>query len=197
MVNLNLQNTYEWGFYPPLRQQQALYNYLYRNNNSLGNRYHDSINYPQIKQLHSRTAALLNTISGIQVKMVQESEGKPGMPALSDAQIRQTETGPEIQYNLLSRPFHPGAVKDFLLPGCSSRQELDAALTDYIKFISGLITHEDLKKLPGLLEPSVSLPAAIPEDGGISLMSGLNSLELLKNSVLSVESFVLITGAGK
>lgn len=129
--------------------------------------------------------------------MVQESEGKPGMPAISDAQIRQTETGPEIQYNLLSKPFHPDAVKDFLLPGCSSRQELDGALTDYNKFISGLITQADQKKFLGLLDSSVSLPKAIPEDGGISLMSGLNSLELLKSSVLSVESYVLITGTGK
>ncbi|MCX6254333.1 MAG: hypothetical protein NTV31_07640, partial [Bacteroidia bacterium] len=197
MVNLNLQNTYERGFYPQVSQQQAVYNYLYRNNNSLVNKYHDSINYPQIEQLHSRTASLLKTISNIQVKMVQESEGKPGMPAISDAQIKQTETGLEIQYNLLSKPFHPGAVKDFLLPGCSSRQELDAALADYNKFMSGLIAQEDLKKFLGLLEPSVSLPAVIPEDGGISLISGLNLLELLKNSVLSVESYVLTTGTGK
>jgi hypothetical protein len=197
MVNLNLQNSYERGFYPQVSQQQAVYNYLYRNNNSLVARYHDSINYPQIEQLHSKTAALLNMISSIQVKMVQESEGKPGMPAISYSQIKQTETGPEIQYNLLSNPFHLDAVKDFLLPGCSSRQQLDAALADYNKLISGLNTQEDLKKYLGLLEPSVCLPVVIPEEGGISLMSGLNSLELLKSSLLSVESYILTTGTAK
>lgn len=196
MVNLNLQNSYEKGFYPQLSQQQAIFNYLYRNNNSLVNRYHDSINYPQIEQLHSRTTALLNTISSIQVKMVQESEGKPGKPAISETQIRQTDAGPEIQYNLLSKPFHPDPVKDFLLPGCSSRNELNSSLADYDKFISGLNKQEDLNKFRGLLEPSVCLPGAVTEESGISLMSGLHSLDLLKSSVLTVESYVLTAGTG-
>jgi len=191
MFNLSLQYSYEDGFYPHQAQQQTMYNYMYRNNNSLLIRYHDSLSYPQMEQLHSGTTKLLNLISSIQVKMVQESEGKPGMPAVSDDQIRQTEAGPEIQYRLLSNPFPPGPVRDFLVPGCSSREELNTALTEYSKFISSLNPGEDIQKYISLLEPSVYLPVEIPESGGISLMSGLHSLELLKNSLLTVESKML------
>jgi hypothetical protein len=55
LVNLNLQHSYEDGFFPHQEQQQVMYNYLYRNNNALVTRYQDSISYPQIAQLHSRT----------------------------------------------------------------------------------------------------------------------------------------------
>lgn len=191
LVNLNLQRSYESGFYPHQDQQMAIHNYLYRNNNSLMSRYQASISYSQMEQVHSRTAELLNFICNIQLKMIQESEGKPGKPAVSEAQVKQTETGPEIQYRLLSKPFHPGPVRDFLLPGCSTRADLDAVVKDYMGFISDLKSGDDLQKYVNLLDASKYLPAESSEEWGISLMSGLHSLELMKNSVLTIESYVL------
>lgn len=191
LINLNLQNSYEEGFYSNQQQQQALYGYLFRNNNSLMTRYHDSLCYPQMEQPHAKTISLLILIGDIQKKMVQESEGEPGKPALSEDQIRQTETGTEIQYTMLSNAFHNAPVRDFLAPGCSTREELNLALTEYVKYISGIIPEEDLQKYKSLLDPSLYLPGTMPDGTNISLMSGLHSLELLRNSLLTVESKML------
>jgi hypothetical protein len=191
LINLNLQHSYEEGFYINQEQQQAMHSYLYRNNNSLMIKYHDSLSYPQMEQLHAKTASLLSLIGNVQAKMVQESEGEPGKPALGKDQILQTEMGTEIQYMKLSKPFHPAPVRDFLAPGCSSREELNSAFMEYIKYITGLIPKEDVQKYTTLLAPSTYLPEAKPEGAKISMISGLHALELLKNSLLTVESNML------
>jgi hypothetical protein len=191
LINLNLQYSYEEDFYSHQEQQQALYGYLYRNNSSLMTRYHDSLSYSQMEQLHLKTISLLTFIGDIQAKMVQESEGEPGKPALSQDQIKQTETGTEIQYKRLSKAFYYAPVRDFLASGSSTRDELNSALTEYAKYISGMIPEEDPQKYTNLLEPSLYLPGTVPEGTNISLMSGLHSLELLKNSLLTVESKML------
>lgn len=193
MVNLNLQNAYDEGYYFHQEQQHILYNSRYTNNLSLMGQYSDSSGYPLMGKLHSKTTGLLDLIGNIQTKMVEEAEGKPRMPAASPVQISQTERGPEIQYNLLSRPFHPGPVRDFLFPGCTSRQQLNTALKEYLNYISGLSSEEDIQKYKGLLDSSIYLPGELREGAGISMMSGLHSLELLKNSILTVESYMLKT----
>jgi uncharacterized membrane protein len=191
LINLNLQQNYEEGFYSHQAEQKAMYDYLYKNNNSLMIRYHDSLSYPQIEQLHSRTAELLSFISDIETKMISEADGKPGMPVVISDQIIQTETGPEIQYMNISNRFHPAPAKDFLLPGTSSREELNSLLKDYVDYLSGLIPGEVFQKYTSLLEPSIYLQGTFSDDSSISLMSGLHSLELLKNSLLTVESKML------
>ncbi|HUX95822.1 MAG TPA: DMT family transporter [Bacteroidales bacterium] len=191
LINLNLQYLFEEGFYSQQEQQQALYGYLARNNNSMMTRYHDSLSYSKMEQLHAKTINLLTLIDDVQIKMVQESEGEPGEPALSQDLIRHTETGTDIQYRKLSRAFHRAPVGDFLVPGCNTGTELNSALTEYKNYLSGMIPGEDLQKYINLLEPSLYLPETMPEEGAISLMSGLHSLELLKNSLLAVESNTL------
>jgi hypothetical protein len=190
LVTLNLQRSYENGFYPNQVQEQAMYNYLYQNNTSMVTRYHDSAGFPQIKQLQSRTNEILNYISGVQIKMIQESEGKPGEPAVSADKIKQTETGVEIQYRLLSNPFHPAPVNDFLMPECTIRKNLDATVNDYIDYLAGLSQGEDLKKFAGVLATANYLPSGVP-DRPTTLMSGLHSLEFLKTCVLAVEADVI------
>jgi hypothetical protein len=188
LINLNLQYSFEEGFYSHQEQQQALYGYLSRNNNSLMTRYHDSLNYPKMEQLHAKTVSLLTLIGDVQTKMVRESEGEPYKPAISQDQIRQTETGTEIQYKKLSKAFHRAPVRDFLAPGCNTREELNSALKEYTNYISGMIPGEDIQKYTSLLEPLNYFPESMSKDTNISLISGLHSLELLKNSLLIVES---------
>ena len=195
MINLNLQYAYEDGFYPNLEQQQAMYDYLSRNNNTLIASYSDSSGYQQIEQVHSRTTGLLALISKIQVKMVQESEGEPGRPAISQDQIRQTESDPQINYRLLSKPFHPAPVRDFLLSGSSSRLELNTALKEYKMFVSALMPDADTAEYANLLESSTYLPDDGSDGSSISMISGLHSLELLKNAILTVEADILKTFA--
>jgi len=191
LFNLNLQYAYEDGFFPQQEQQQAMHKFLYRNNSQVMTQYRDSLCYPQMERLHSATNSLITLIASIQVKMVREAEGKTGAPAVTDDQVTQTETGVEIQYRRLSKPFHKGPVIDFLMPGCSSREELDTAILEFKNLISELASNGDSKKYMSFLEPTLFLPPAISKDTGISLISGLHSLELLKNSLLAVETNLL------
>jgi drug/metabolite transporter (DMT)-like permease len=195
LININLQRAYENSFYPYLEEQQLMYGVISTRNNSLLAKYHDSLSYPQMEQIHLRTGKLVSYINDIQLRMVRESEGMPGQPAVSHDQIKQTETGPVIRYNLLSDPFHPSLLKDFLLPGTSSRKELDSLLKDYSGYVSGLLDVKDLQLITDLLMPSNYLLEGLPEDRMVSMMSSLHSLELMKNSLLTAESYLLNTVA--
>ena len=93
MLTLSLQQSYQDNYYPNNEQQKALYHYLLMNNNSLISSYKDSSNYHEMEKLHLKTAEILATLSNIEKRMVQESEGQPGKPAVSARQISQTETG--------------------------------------------------------------------------------------------------------
>jgi len=188
LFNLSLQYAYEDGFYPHQQQQQELFKYLYNKNSSFVNIYKDSSGCTEIEKLHSSTNGLISIIEKIQVKMVRASEGEPGKPAVADEQILMTEQGIEIQYRMLTRPFNTGPAKDFLLPGCTSREELDKAIRDYCNLISDLVPEGNREKYRTFLEPSVYLPADSAENPGVSLMTGLHALELLKNGILTMES---------
>ena len=136
MLTLSLQHSYQDFYYPNNDQQIILYDYLFRNNSSLINKYHDSLAYEKMEQVHSKTTVMLAVISNIQDKMVQESEGQPGKPAVSASQISQTNSGQEILYTKLSRPFDQEPAKAFLLPGCSARKELTSSIAEYESYIS-------------------------------------------------------------
>ena len=105
-------------------------------NQSLINQYRDSSCYKLMEQIHSNTTGLLTLIGNIETKMVAESEGRTAMTAPDPILTVQSETGPEIQYNLLSNPFNTAPVRDFLLPLSSSRQEIENAVLEYEKYLS-------------------------------------------------------------
>ncbi len=153
--------------------------------------FRDSLTISVAEQIHGKTTDLLQLIDDTGTKMVAESEGKPGLPEFNPRQIIKGESGSEIQYNLLTNPFNTEAVKDFLLPGCSYRQKIDAALTNYINYLSGLKSGGEIKLFKGLIDASIYLPGENPKNSEISLMTGLHSLILLKSSLLTVELYAL------
>ncbi len=193
MLTLSLQHSYQEFYYPNNDQQKALYDYLFRKNSSLISRYKDSSNYHEMEQLHSKTTEILAIISNIQKKMVQESEGQPGKPAVSNGQINQTETGQEILYRELSKPFAPGPAKAFLTPGCSTRNELNSSMAEYVNYLTGITPAEDMLKYKKMLDTGIFLPVVNIDYGKITLMGGLHTLEIMKNGLLTVESCVLNT----
>jgi hypothetical protein len=193
VINLNLQDSYKDGYYSNLNQQQALFNYNYNYNKALVSENRDSGNYIKMEQLHSMTDRLLATVCSIQVKMVEQSEGKPDIRTDDMAQVKQTENGPEIQYALLSNPFQIGLVNSFLLQNSNSRQELNEAVTGYLNYLSGLASPDDFLKYKRILDSSIYFTDPVPDTKRISLMSGLHSLELFKNSLLTLERSMLNT----
>jgi hypothetical protein len=191
LVNLNLQHSYQDRYYTTNNQQNALYDYLFRNNNSLISRYHDSLSYQKLEQLHAKTTGILSVISNVQEEMIRESEGEPGKPAVSADIIIQNETGNEILYRKLSNPFNIIAVRDHLLPNCKSRQDINLAMSGYLDYLTGLVPGEEISRYKKLLDTSTYLPGNDPGNGMLSLMSGLHSLEVMKNGILTAESCVL------
>jgi hypothetical protein len=191
MVTLNLQRSYDKGYYVNYEQEKAVYNYMYSHNRACIAQYHDSSFYPVMEQLNSRTNELLKLINTIELKMVSESEGKPGNPAENPPQVFQTENGQEIKVEFLSKPFHPLPVNDFLLPGTASRTEIEKGMRGYRNFLSAIIPAGQLQYLNQMLDPSTYLPSKNPDGRKVSLLAGLHSMELLKNSLLAVESYSL------
>jgi hypothetical protein len=190
MVTLNLQNSYQTYYYRNNEQQTYMNNYLFRNNRVKASML-DSLRYLKAEQLHDRTRGVLAIISNIQEKMVLESEGKPGKPAVSSDLIYLTEAGKQILYFKLSKPFNTNPPKDFLFPGCSARKELNSSMAEYVNYLTSITPTEDLLKYKNLLNMETFLPAGNPKEGGMSLMSGLHNLEIIKNGLLTVESCVL------
>ena len=82
-------------------------------------------------------------------------------------------------------------MKEFLSDGSGSRTELKTALKEYSAYLSGLTAGSDFGKYAMLLDPSSYLPEFNPETDRVSLMTGLHMLELMKNGILTAESYAL------
>ncbi len=192
LVSLSLQHSYEAGFFPHLERQQMIYNVKSDQNSQLLVQYQDSLIYPQMEQIHSRTVDLVSYITDIQVKMVQDAEGEPGNPAIAKDQINDTEQGKIVLYTRLSDPFTKEPVKNYLLSGSESRQNLESEILKYSEFISGLHV-ADSQGYTSLIEASGNLTELLPGKTNLSMISGLHSLELMKNTLLFIESELLNT----
>lgn len=72
-----------------------------------------------------------------------------------------------------------------------SRTELEAAFEKYSEYLSGQLTGDDFNICMKLLDPAVYLPDTGPETRTVSLMTGLHMLELMKNGILTAESYAL------
>jgi hypothetical protein len=191
LITASLQRSFDMGYYDNQEQQQALSNYIDENNSTYITQYRDSISYALMDQLDSRTNDILKLIGSIEIKMIGESEGEPGNPVENPLPVRQTENGVVIDFSLLKYPFHLSPVNDFLLPGTTSRNGLEAAIADYRTYLSGIVPSDVFIVLEKILDPSLSLPVESTEIRKISMMSGLHSLALLKTSLLTAESWAL------
>ena len=193
LINLNLQSMYDNGYYPHLEQQQKMFEVRLASNKSILDKYHDSLSFQQMQLADSSTTEVIALIEDIQKQMIEESEGEPGKPAVNPAAMVKQGTGYEIIYTSLSKPFHPQPARDFLMPESPSRQKLNTVMTEYNNYLSALLPPMDFGKLKSLLEPSLYLPAEYPEEGKLTMISSLHSLEVLKNNLLIVEFQVLKT----
>ena len=130
--------------------------------------------------------------------MISEAEGEPGKPVVLKDQIVQGEEGPEIRYRMLMRPFHQAPYRDFLYPGTTSRKELDKSVTEYREIVETFLKETGNQKYIDLLDASVYFPAEQMTGNEMSLLSGLHSVKLLENSILTVEHKALsaITASG-
>ncbi|HUX94440.1 MAG TPA: hypothetical protein VMV47_01800 [Bacteroidales bacterium] len=188
LLNLSLQRSYENSYFNHQAEQQAMFNYLSGKNQAFLKNNNDSAMGPVLMKINSGAASLLQVINGVEAKMIAESEGKSGNPAILTEQIKQTENGPEIQFYSIKGLFKYEPVEDFLMPGCTTREELDSKLKEYADYLVSLTPGGELGRLGKILDPSVCLPVEDLSGDRTSLMAGLHSLGLVKNSILIAES---------
>ena len=191
LMNLNLQNMYNEGYFPHLEQEQNIYKARLTLNKSILTQYHDSLCYQKMELLDNKTLDALTCLGNIEKQMVEVSEGKTGNPAPGTESVSQTDNGPEIQYTHLVSPFNPVPARDLLMPGCPARQKMNAVLAEYMNYVIAITPDKDPEKFKELLDPSVYLPGGIPGQTDLTLLSALHSVEVLKNNLLAIESCVL------
>ncbi len=191
MLNLSLQRTFEAGYYIHHEEQQALFDYRFRSNQSFINHCNDSSALPILKELNNRTSELISVINNTEAKLIAETEGKPGVPAVLTNQIAVTETGPAIQFNTLNHPFQTVPFSNFLMKDSGLRNEIATAMKKYSDYLSGQLPSDKFEMYGKLLEPSVYLPEINSETDRVSLITGLHMLELMKNGILTAESYAI------
>lgn len=191
LLNLNLQRSFDEGYFTNLEEQQALFSSMFRTRGELLASCRDSSTYELMSELDSRTAGLLEQITSVERRMVGESEGEPGDPVVSPSQVVQTEAGPEIRFRQLSFPFHTSPVRDFLAAGTESRDSLDKAIREYRSWLSATIPADTWDDVDMMLDLSMYLSVPVYGDRRRSMLSGLHSLAVMKNSILSVQHYAM------
>jgi hypothetical protein len=191
LINLNLRNMYNNGYFPHLEQEQKLFEVRLGMNKSFLNLYHDSLCYSKMDLLHAKTLDALTILENTEIKLISATEGGQGSSAFSTEAIGQDENGIEIMYSHLLSPFNVAPSRDLLMPGRPVRQEMDTHLSYYTNYVAEITPGKDSGKFSGLLEPSVYLPGNNPGHDDFTLLSALHSIEILKNNILTVESYML------
>jgi hypothetical protein len=187
LINLKLQQSYEGNYYTHQEQQQALSSFLNKKNIEFLAVYKDSINYSTMEQFHKNTLNLLTVIGNIQAGIVREAEELTGKPAPVQDLIIESEGLTEVKYRYLTGGFNPLPENGFPSPESKWSKDIDNALKDYISNILTVIPADKLRNYTQLL----SLPLKFREGNMISIITGLHSLELLKNSILAAEAGML------
>jgi hypothetical protein len=191
LINLNLRNMYNNGYYPHLEQEQRLFEVRSGMNKSFLNQYHDSLCYSKMDLLHKKTLEALIVLGNAEKKIVEASEARHGNPPIRSESIGSTEYGTSIRYSHLLNPFDQVPSRDLLMPGCQVRQEMNNVLGEYMNYVTNLTPAIESKKISGLLDPCVYLPGNMPGHDDFTLLSALHSIEIMKNNLLAVESSML------
>jgi hypothetical protein len=191
LINLNLRNMYNSGYYPHLEQEHKLYDLRLKMDTALLVRYRDSLCYRNMDVLHRKTISVLACLEKIEKKMIEESEGQNGTASPGSAISWQTGDRQEVRLINLKNPFSVTPARDFLNPACAARQELNNALEEYLNYVISIAPENDPGKFKGLLDASLYLPGDASSKPDLTLLAALHSVEILRNNILSVESSVM------
>lgn len=191
LINLNLRNMYNDGYYPHLVKEERLFEVNLGINKALLTRYNDSLCFGEMKLLHGKTMDAITFLDAVGNKMVMESEGKSGNASVKTDSIPHSVGRFEIRTTPLKEPFNKVPARELLLPGCAVRQELNRIFAEYMNYAASITPDKDPGKFKDLLDPSVYLPAETSAQRDMTLMSALHTLDILKNNILAVESHIL------
>lgn len=191
LLNLSMQRNFDSGFTLMLSEQQALSRYKMAENRLLLESNADSVTTRLLSEIDHRTMDLISTIVHIEESMISEASGEPGTSLSQSDQVMKKENGGEIHLIATIQPFNTVPLSNNLLPGTPSRVSLDQALRDYSGFIMQIGADSDRNNLSLLLEPASWFPESDEPEERVSLVSSLHLLELMKNTILTVENRTL------
>ena len=95
----------------------------------------------------------------------------------------------ESEMSALSEWGQP--YSELLSPGSPKRKEIENALTEYRSYISEAFPAGVPTSVNSLTDAAVFLPQAGGDEARVSVLTGLHSLTLMKNSVLTAENVLL------
>ncbi len=191
LLSMNLQRSFDRGFVKNMEEQQALLRGLVNDKNLYLALYSDSSSLVPLNEIDERTSVVLDVIASVEAKMINLSETDRDDQSAIPSLVNKTEYGNEIAVRGLWDPFNPYPAAEFLMPGTEERKKLDAAITGYRSFLSSAIPEVLFEEVQTALDPSVWLPLQSSDEGSIPLIQGLHSLAVMKNGLLTVESYLL------
>lgn len=191
LLNLSMQQNFDSGFTLMLSEQQALFRYRMAENRLMLERNADSARTRLLSEIDHRTMDLISAIVEIEDSMISEAAGEPGTSTSQAKHVLSKETGGEIHLIAMIQPLNTAPLSNHFLPGTPSRIRLDQALKDYSGFIMQLESDSDRSYLSPLLEPESWFPHSDEPEEMLSLVSSLHLLELMKNTILTVEARAL------
>jgi hypothetical protein len=190
LISLNMQHTFNNGFYSALEKQQVVTGYLYNENSASIKQFGDSARFSGLRQLHEKTNALLKQIGQIQSELAL-SDKSQSYTLQGTVKGETVITEQNLTPDAINNPFLTEPVRAMFLPGSQVRTELEKSVSDYLSSISELIPEESSEQYKALLDLSVYLPFDATGNRDVSVMSALHALELLRNGILGSESNVI------
>jgi hypothetical protein len=191
LLNLSIQRDFNSGFKLMLSEQQALFRYKLAENRLLLDSNSDTARIRLLSEINHRTMDLISAIVQLEESMISEAVGEPGTPVSRASQVTKNESGDEIQLVAMIQPLNNAIFSNYFLPGTQTRVSLDSALKDYSGFIMELEADTVRRSMSLLLDPEAWFPVGNEPEERFSLVSSLHLLELMKNTILSVETRAL------
>ena len=189
LINMNLERSYYEGFIFHQGLREAVLGYQEKNNDEFLLLYKDSTDFPVVEKIHADAQNLIRLINRNEWKLFAEHDVVKGLP--EQVMAVQITSGNDVPYDLLTQPFQMRLVLPDLLPGGASRKEIEDGFGSFRNTLAESLGKDWTDSRKDLLDPSYYLPTKETEKRGMSLITGLHGLTMLKSSILSLESDAL------
>jgi hypothetical protein len=191
LVNLNLERTYENGFYIRLKKQDALIKLQEKANDRLRSQLSDSVSSEKMAGIHSATGELIEVINLVEQNLAAVAETNQIEPNQSLLELKGTDFYDPASDRFPNNPFSIKPSSQMLLKGCKVRDTLEKEIDKYVQNLNRQFGNDWVKKYEPLIIASEYLPGVDAQGNDLALLPYLNSLSLLKSGILITESAAL------
>jgi hypothetical protein len=191
LVNLNLERTYENGFYIRLKKQDALIKLQEKATDRFLTQYRDSVSSEKMTGIHSATGELIAVINLVEQNLAAVAETNQKEPNQSLPELKGSNFYDPASDRFPKNPFSITPTSLMLLPGCKARIILEKEIESYEHELIGQLGADWLNKFSPIMNASEYLPGSNARGNDLALLPYLHSLSLLKSGILITESAAL------